>query len=88
MQGVSVDRGPRGQRSWQLPVDGNAATEVPHAHLVGGVWRCTHVEVAPDGALWITSDTDLAKWEGSDPRPCDDRILRIEVDRPKRHRRG
>jgi len=36
--------------------------------------------VAPDGALWIvTSNTDQATWGGTDPRPGDDRIIRIEL---------
>lgn len=35
---------------------------------------------APDGALWIvTSNTDRATWGGTDPRPRDDRIIRIEL---------
>ncbi|RCK71511.1 PQQ-dependent sugar dehydrogenase [Desertihabitans brevis] len=72
-----------GQRLWQLPVDGGAATEEPIAHHVGEYGRIRTVEVAPDGSLWvITSNTDLATWGGTDPRPGDDRILRIEVNRP------
>lgn len=72
-----------GQRLWQLPVDGDAATGDPIAHLVGDYGRIRTVEVAPDGALWVvTSNTDRASWGGTDPRPGDDRILRIEVNAP------
>lgn len=71
----------RGQRLWQLPVDGQRTTADPIAHLVGEYGRIRTVEVAPDGALWIiTSNTDRATWGGTDPYPDDDRILRIEVD--------
>jgi len=70
-----------GQRLWQLPVDGPRATADPIAHLVGEYGRIRTVEVAPDGALWImTSNTDRATWGGTDARPGDDRILRVEVD--------
>ncbi|GAB3977477.1 PQQ-dependent sugar dehydrogenase [Plantactinospora veratri] len=70
-----------GQRLWQLPVQGGAATADPVAHLVGDHGRIRTVEVAPDGALWIvTSNTDRATWGGTDPRPGDDRILRVEVN--------
>ncbi|MCT2588037.1 PQQ-dependent sugar dehydrogenase [Actinophytocola gossypii] len=69
-----------GQRLWQLPVDGTEATGDPIAHYAGDYGRIRTVEVAPDGALWITtSNTDGATWGGADPRPGDDRILRIEL---------
>ncbi|GAA1749715.1 PQQ-dependent sugar dehydrogenase [Streptomonospora arabica] len=71
-----------GRRLWQLPVEGGAATAEPIDHLVGDHGRIRTVEAAPDGALWlITSNTDRATWGGTDPRPGDDRILRVEVDR-------
>ncbi|AVT34232.1 oxidoreductase [Plantactinospora sp. BC1] len=70
-----------GQRLWQLPVQGRAATADPIAHLVGDYGRIRTVQVAPDGSLWIvTSNTDRATWGGTDPRAGDDRILRIEVN--------
>lgn len=72
-----------GQRLWQLPVAGEAATAEPIAHFVGAYGRIRTVEVAPDGSLWlVTSNTDLATWGGTDPRPGDDRILRVEVREP------
>lgn len=73
-----------GQRLWQIPVDGGRATADPIAHLAGDHGRIRTVEVAPDGALWlVTSNTDLATWGGTDPRPGDDRILRVEVAPPR-----
>lgn len=70
-----------GQRLWQLPVDGEAATADPIAHFADTYGRIRTVEVAPDGALWlITSNTDGATWGGTEPRPGDDRILRVEVE--------
>jgi glucose/arabinose dehydrogenase len=72
-----------GQRLWQLPVAGDAAAGDAVAHLEGTYGRIRTVEVAPDGALWlITSNTDRATWGGTDARPGDDRILRVEVNSP------
>ncbi|MBE1877986.1 PQQ-dependent sugar dehydrogenase [Myceligenerans pegani] len=73
-----------GQRLWQLPVDGPAPAGDPIEHLAGEYGRIRTVEVAPDGALWIvTSNTDRATWGGTDPRPGDDRILRVELTPPE-----
>ncbi|WP_114856364.1 sorbosone dehydrogenase family protein [Brachybacterium sp. YJGR34] len=72
-----------GQRLWQLPVEGGTATGEPIDHLVGEYGRIRTVEVAPDGALWLlTSNTDRATWGGTDARPGDDRVLRVEVTAP------
>ncbi|GAB3651099.1 PQQ-dependent sugar dehydrogenase [Glycomyces tarimensis] len=69
-----------GQRLWQLPVDGPQAAGDPIAHYVGEFGRIRTVERAPDGALWlVTSNTDGATWGGTEPRPGDDRILRLEL---------
>jgi glucose/arabinose dehydrogenase len=69
-----------GQRLWQLPVDGREPAGEPIAHYTGEYGRIRTVEVAPDGALWIvTSNTDQATWGGTDPRPGDDRIIRIAL---------
>ncbi|MDR7382277.1 PQQ-dependent sugar dehydrogenase [Promicromonospora iranensis] len=70
-----------GQRLWQLPVDGPEATGDPVEHYTGEHGRIRTVEVAPDGALWlVTSNTDGATWGGTEARPGDDRILRLELD--------
>lgn len=69
-----------GQRLWQLPVAGNAAAGEPVEHFEDDYGRIRTVEVAPDGALWlVTSNTDRATWGGTDARPGDDRILRVEI---------
>ncbi|WP_345606076.1 PQQ-dependent sugar dehydrogenase [Pseudonocardia adelaidensis] len=69
-----------GQRLWQLPVSAGQAAGEPVPHFIGEYGRIRAVEVAPDGTLWIvTSNTDEATWGGTDPRPGDDRILRVEL---------
>ncbi|MBF0688709.1 MAG: PQQ-dependent sugar dehydrogenase [Cellulomonas sp.] len=69
-----------GQRLWQLPVDGPRPAGDPVEWFTGEHGRIRTVEVAPDGALWIvTSNTDRATWGGTDPRPGDDRVLRVEL---------
>ena len=69
-----------GQRLWQLPVDGAETAGDPIEHYAGEHGRIRTVEVAPDGALWlVTSNTDGATWGGTEARPGDDRILRLEL---------
>jgi glucose/arabinose dehydrogenase len=71
-----------GQRLWQLPVDAARATGEAVEHYRGEYGRIRTVEVAPDGALWLmTSNTDRSTWGGVDPKPGDDRILRVPVNR-------
>jgi glucose/arabinose dehydrogenase len=73
--------GLRGQRLWQLPVDGGEAAGDPISHLEGEYGRLRTVQAAPDGTLWVTtSETDGASWGGASPEEGDDRILRIELD--------
>ncbi|GIJ35318.1 PQQ-dependent sugar dehydrogenase [Micromonospora sediminimaris] len=69
-----------GQRLWQLPVTAGAPAGNAVQHFEGDYGRIRTVEVAPDGALWLTtSNTDRATWGGTEARPGDDRILRVEV---------
>lgn len=72
--------GLRGQRLWRLPVaDGEPAGD-PVAYFVEEYGRLRTVQLAPDGALWVTtSNTDQATLGGAPPRSGDDRILRIEL---------
>lgn len=62
----------RGERVWRVPiVDGVAGR--PEVAL-DGIGRVRHVELGPDGALWVlTTNTD---GRGA-PRPGDDRLLRL-----------
>ncbi|MDR7273704.1 PQQ-dependent sugar dehydrogenase [Catenuloplanes atrovinosus] len=63
----------RGERLWTIPLNGQDTGE-PRAEFSGEYGRIRTVEVAPDGALWMsTSNTDGR----GDPRDDDDRILRF-----------
>jgi glucose/arabinose dehydrogenase len=63
----------RGQRLLAVPIDGTRAGE-PVAHLQERYGRLRTVQVAPDGALLVTTsntDNHIA------PRAGDDRVLRL-----------
>jgi glucose/arabinose dehydrogenase len=63
----------RGERVWTIPRTGTD-TGPPAAQFTGKYGRIRTVEVAPDGALWVsTSNTDGR----GDVRDADDRILRF-----------
>jgi glucose/arabinose dehydrogenase len=65
----------RGQRLWRVPIaDGQIAGE-PEAYLAGGLGRLRHVEVAPDGSLWLLTSNTFR----GDPREGDDRIVRLPL---------
>ena len=65
----------RGQRLWTIPLNGTTVGE-PTARLQGRYGRLRTVQIAPDGALWLTtSNTD----DHIDPRDGDDRILRFRA---------
>ena len=67
--------GLRGERLWQIPVNG-AGTGEPVAWFAGEFGRLRAVALAPDGALWLmTNNTDGR----GDPEQGDDRILRITL---------
>ncbi|MGH8828885.1 MAG: PQQ-dependent sugar dehydrogenase, partial [Jiangellaceae bacterium] len=67
--------GLRGQRLWQVPAPGGAVGDP--AAFVDDRGRLRDAVVAPDGALWVlTNNTDGR----GDPRPGDDRILRVELE--------
>jgi glucose/arabinose dehydrogenase len=62
----------RGERLWQIPIQGDGAGE-PVAQLAG-YGRLRTVKQAPDGSLWVT--TSNRDGRGA-PHPGDDRILRV-----------
>jgi glucose/arabinose dehydrogenase len=64
----------RGQRLWQVPVSDGSVGE-PAAYLTE-YGRLRDAVAAPDGTLWVlTNNTDGR----TEPRPGDDRILRVTV---------
>ena len=68
----------RGERLWQVPLDGAGGAGTPVARLEGEFGRLRAAETAPDGALWLlTSNRDGR----GDPEDDDDRVLRLTLDR-------
>ena len=63
----------RGERLWQIPIQGDSVGE-PVAWLEDEHGRLRTVEEAPDGSLWIMTSNHDGRGE---PRPGDDRILRV-----------
>ena len=64
----------RGQRLWQVPLDGQGGAGEPVALLDGDYGRIRTVATAPDGSLWVlTSNRDGR----GDPADDDDRLLRV-----------
>jgi glucose/arabinose dehydrogenase len=67
--------GLRGQRLWQIPLDGTGGTAgAPTAVLQGAFGRLRTVAVAPDGWLWLMTSNQDGR---GNPTPDDDRILRF-----------
>ena len=66
----------RGERLWQIPLDGDRALQ-PKAALDGELGRIRTVEVAANGDLWITtSNTDGRTPDVADD---DDRVVSVSV---------
>ena len=63
----------RGERLWTLPLHGDTVGQ-PTAELTGRYGRLRTVQVAPDGALWVTTSNTDGR---GDIRDGDDRILRF-----------
>lgn len=68
----------RGERLWQIPVREDGSTDEPIPHFVGDHGRLRTVEVAPDGALWLTTSNRDGR---GDPGDQDDRILVVDLSR-------
>ena len=67
--------GLRGATLWQVPIDGTTAGQ-PIPRLTEEFGRLRDVVKAPDGSLWlVTNNTDGR----GDPKPGDDRIVRLSV---------
>lgn len=65
----------RGRTLYRVPLSGETAAK-PRAVDLGALGRLRTVAVAPDGTLWLmTNNTDGR----GDPRPGDDRIIRLRV---------
>lgn len=68
-----------GESLWRVPVTGDgdeAEVGTPERLLEGEHGRLRHVELAPDGSLWVlTSNTFRGQ-----PRDGDDQVLRVELD--------
>ncbi|GAA0242804.1 PQQ-dependent sugar dehydrogenase [Cryptosporangium japonicum] len=60
----------RGERLWTVPLDGGR----PVAEFEGRFGRLRTVQIAPDGALWMTTSNTDGR---GDTREADDRILRF-----------
>jgi glucose/arabinose dehydrogenase len=63
----------RGERLWTLPVVTDGLGE-PEAALTGTYGRLRTVQIAPDGALWVTTSNTDGR---GNVRDGDDRILRF-----------
>ncbi|MEO8108050.1 MAG: PQQ-dependent sugar dehydrogenase [Actinomycetes bacterium] len=65
----------RGERLWQIPVDGGTAHQ-PTAALNDTLGRIRTVMVAPDGRLWLTTSNTDGR---GDPMQGDDRVVSVPV---------
>jgi glucose/arabinose dehydrogenase len=64
----------RGQRLWQVPLDGKGGVGTPAALLTGTYGRLRTVVAAPDGSLWVTTSNRDGRGQ---PAADDDRVLRL-----------
>jgi glucose/arabinose dehydrogenase len=63
-----------GERLWVVPLDGRGGTDKPHDVFRGKYGRLRTVQVAPDGALWMSTSNQDGR---GDPAGDDDRIFRF-----------
>ncbi len=66
----------RGTRLWRVPLDGDRAAGAPQEFLSGTYGRLRTVVADRDGTLLLLTDNTDGRGE---PRPGDDRILRLAV---------
>ena len=64
----------RGQRLWQVPLDGSGGAGTPTALLTGEFGRLRTAVKAPDGSLWVLTSNRDGRGR---PAATDDRILRL-----------
>ncbi|MFE2109211.1 PQQ-dependent sugar dehydrogenase [Kitasatospora sp. NPDC059463] len=68
----------RGERLWWIPLDGERSAAPPRDFLSGTYGRLRTVVADRDGTLLLVTDNTDGR---GDPRPGDDRILRLTVGR-------
>ena len=66
----------RGERLWVIPVANGKRVGEPQAFFTNQYGRLRTVEVAPDGALWLTTSNTDGR---GGTRDGDDRILRVTI---------
>lgn len=64
----------QGQRLWRVPVADGAVSGEEEA-VLEDLGRLRHVEVAPDGSLWVLTSNTFR----GDPRDGDDRLVRVPL---------
>ncbi len=75
-QGHIFMAGLRGERLWAIPVADGRRTGEPVAYFTKRFGRLRTVEAAPDGSLWLTTSNTDGR---GNPKPGDDRILRVTI---------
>ncbi len=73
---VAYVAGLRGQRLWQVPLNGNGDNAV--ARFENEYGRLRTVLETPSGTLWVTTSNHDGRLRG-DPAPDDDKILELRI---------